>query len=82
MANDFFLKVMEPNTATMDLKELQYGIMVGLMERYFKEDGTVRIADMQKNKKYRREKVALGYGPQHWSIFILINSLIIILYQP
>jgi len=33
MINDFCLKVMEVTTATLDLRDLKYGLLMGFMER-------------------------------------------------
>jgi hypothetical protein len=40
MVNDFFLKSMEINSATIDLKEFTYSILTGYMERLFNPEGT------------------------------------------
>ena len=39
MVNDFILKTMEINSATIDLKELTYGLLTGYMERLFSTEG-------------------------------------------
>jgi len=33
MVNDFVIKTMETNTASLDIKDFTYGILMGLMER-------------------------------------------------
>jgi len=33
MTNDFVIKTMEINTATLDIKDFTYGILMGMMER-------------------------------------------------
>jgi hypothetical protein len=39
MVNDFILKTMEINSATIDLKEFTYGLLTGYMERLFSKEG-------------------------------------------
>jgi len=39
MVNDFVLKSMNVETATINLKEMTYGILNGYMERVWKDDG-------------------------------------------
>jgi hypothetical protein len=39
MTNDFILKSMEINSATVDLKEFTYAILSGYMERLFDPEG-------------------------------------------
>jgi len=38
MVNDFVLKTMEMNSATLDFKDFYYGILMGLMERHIPID--------------------------------------------
>ena len=39
MVNDFVLKSMEFNTATLDIKDFTYSILMGLIERNMPDDG-------------------------------------------
>ena len=43
MINDFMLKAMEVNTATVNLKEFTYAILNGLSERMFDPIGSITI---------------------------------------
>lgn len=43
MVNDFFIKIMEPNSATINLKEFTYAILCGYMERIFAPEGHLMI---------------------------------------
>jgi hypothetical protein len=63
MVNAFVLKVMEVNTATVDLKEFTYGILCGYMERIFEPAGTVKIVQEETMMDYRKKRVDLGNGP-------------------
>ena len=47
MTNDFLLKTMEINSATIDLKEFTYGILSGFMERLFLPTGATTVADLE-----------------------------------
>ena len=38
MTNDFVIKTMEINTATLDIKDFTYGILMGMMERMISVD--------------------------------------------
>ena len=40
MVNDFILKTMEENSATININDFVYGILVGFMERNFNNDGS------------------------------------------
>jgi hypothetical protein len=50
MINDFILKSMELNTATVNLKEFEYAILNGYSERIFSPSGKVMIDDLLKMK--------------------------------
>jgi hypothetical protein len=63
MVNAFVLKVMEINTATVNLKEFTYGILCGYMERIFEPAGTVKIVQEETMMDYRKKRVDLGNGP-------------------
>lgn len=41
MVNDFVLKGMEFNTATLDIKDFTYGVLMGLLERHFTDKGVL-----------------------------------------
>jgi hypothetical protein len=48
MINDFVLKTMEENSATININDFVYAILVGFMERNFNSDGSgnqKKIAD-------------------------------------
>lgn len=47
MTNDFILKTMEINSATIDLREFTYGILSGYMERLFAPEGEALIAELK-----------------------------------
>lgn len=64
LVNDFVLKLMDPQSATVNLKEFQYGILMGLMERFFSVEGVPTIDKVQQMKHYRFEKIRNGYGPK------------------
>lgn len=38
MVNDFVIKTMETNTASLDIKDFTYGILMGMMERLVNKD--------------------------------------------
>lgn len=38
MTNDFVIKTMEINTASLDIKDFTYGILMGMMERMVSVD--------------------------------------------
>lgn len=59
MVNDFFLKLMEPNTATLNLKEFTYGLLCGYMERMFDQSGKPIADKSHKMMGYRRERLNL-----------------------
>jgi len=40
MVNDFVLKAMEFNTASLDIKDFTYGVIMGLIERHLPNNGT------------------------------------------
>jgi len=40
MINDFVLKAMEFNTASLDIKDFTYGVLMGLIERHLPNNGT------------------------------------------
>ena len=58
---------MEPNTATMNLKEFTYGILNGLMERNFKPEGVASIKENKAMIKNRERRLELMYGKHHAS---------------
>lgn len=64
MVNAFVLKVMEVNTATVNLKEFTYGILCGYMERLFEPSGKPKIVEVEKMMDYRKKRVDLGNGPR------------------
>ena len=41
MVNDFVIKAMETNTASLDIKDFTYGILMGLMERLISADNLI-----------------------------------------
>lgn len=41
MTNDFVLKAMEFNTASLDIKDFTYGVLMGLLERHLPDTGNV-----------------------------------------
>jgi len=41
MTNDFVLKAMEFNTASLDIKDFTYGVLMGLLERHLPDTGDV-----------------------------------------
>ena len=55
MTNDFILKTMEINSATIDLKEFTYGILAGYMERLFTPEGAVKADDLKAQMTIRTE---------------------------
>lgn len=59
MVNDFFLRIMEVSTATVDLKELTYGIVCGYMERMFSPEGKPIANETLSMIAYRKEKLKL-----------------------
>jgi hypothetical protein len=40
MVNDFVLKAMEFNTASLDIKDFTYGVLMGLLERHLPDPFT------------------------------------------
>jgi len=40
MVNDFVLKAMELNTASLDIKDFTYGVLMGLLERHLPDPYT------------------------------------------
>lgn len=64
MVNDFVLKCMEVETATVNLKEMTYGILSGYMERTYNVEGEPKILEEAKMAYYRKMRVDLGAGPK------------------
>ena len=52
MVNDFVLKTMEMNSATLDFKDFYHGILMGLMERHIPIDD-VDDEDLNTLRHYR-----------------------------
>jgi len=64
MTNDFLLKTMEINSATIDLKEFTYGILSGFMERLFLPTGATVATDLVAQMKIRADGANKGDGPK------------------
>jgi len=64
MTNDFMLKSMEINSATIDLKDFTYAILSGYMERLFDPDGNATVDDVKEDMKEREETANKGNGPK------------------
>jgi hypothetical protein len=63
MTNSFFIKAMEVNTATMNIKEFTYAILCGYMERMFLPQGNTKVQELNKYMEYRKIRAKLGKGP-------------------
>lgn len=64
MVNAFILNSMEVETATVNLKEMTYGILSGYMERTYNIDGEPKVLEEAKMAYYRKMRVDLGAGPK------------------
>lgn len=64
MTNDFVLKSMNIETATINLKEMTYGMLCGYMERSWSEEGSPKVLEEAKMAYYRKLRVDLGAGPK------------------
>ena len=64
MVNAFVLNSMEVETATVNLKEMTYGIISGFMERTYNIDGEPKVLEEAKMAYYRKMRVDLGAGPK------------------
>lgn len=64
MVNAFVLNCMEVETATVNLKEMTYGILSGYMERTYNTDGEPKVIEEAKMAYYRKMRVDLGAGPK------------------
>ena len=64
MINAFVLNAMEVGTATVNLKEMTYGILSGFMERTYNTDGEPKLNEEAKMAFYRKMRVDLGAGPK------------------
>lgn len=53
MSNDFILKAMEINSATVDLKDFTYAVLTGFMERLFDPEGPSKIEELKASMKSR-----------------------------
>lgn len=53
MTNDFVIKTMEINTATLDIKDFTYGILMGMMERMVSIDNVFPDAQLEVLRKAR-----------------------------
>jgi hypothetical protein len=62
MVNDFCLKVMEVTTATLDLKDFKYGLLMGFMERIFPKYN-FETYWANKLKAERKKIMDAGEGP-------------------
>lgn len=57
MVNDFVLKSMNVETATINLKEMTYGILNGYMERVWNDDGAPKLVEVAKMSYFRKLRV-------------------------
>ena len=63
MCNDFILKTMEFRTATTDLYDFTYGMLVGMFERVV-DDHAVDETDINQMKDVRSKNIAAGHFPR------------------
>ena len=62
MVNDFVLKTMEFNTATLDKHDWEYGVLVGMFERSVTDGGT-DLNNLSAMKAVREQNIANGNAP-------------------
>lgn len=64
MVNDFVLKAMEFNTATLDLKDFMYGCLMGMLERQVPDEGfKLDSTGLDVLKKARLQAIAENRAP-------------------
>jgi hypothetical protein len=66
MVNDFVIKTMETNTASLDIKDFTYGILMGLMERLVSSQMVFPDPQNEVMRAARNQAVKDGNGPKRF----------------